>query len=138
MTTFAYSASQNAFWFSDSQSVPDNAIEVSDDAFNEFSITPLDGKRRITGSDGLPKWEVIPPPTIEELKAATIAEAEQKKSQLLAEASEVTRGWQTDLLLGIISDEDKEKLIAWRGYIKALNAVDTSSTEINWPERPAE
>ncbi|HEO8445151.1 TPA: tail fiber assembly protein [Yersinia enterocolitica] len=138
MTTFAYSASQNAFWFSDSQSVPDNAIEVSDDVFNEFSITPLDGKRRIVGSDGLPKWEVIPPPTIEELKAAAIAAAEQKKFRLLAEASEITQDWNTDLLLGIIIDDDKAKLIAWRGYIKALNAVDTSSVEINWPTPPAE
>ncbi|MEB0958361.1 tail fiber assembly protein, partial [Citrobacter braakii] len=95
--------------------------------FEEFCVTPLDGKRRVAGDDGLPSWEEIPPPTAEEIKASAIAAAEQQKSQFLAEASEVTKGWQIDLLLGTISDEDKAKLIEWRTYIKELEGVDTSS-----------
>ncbi|HCB1766884.1 TPA: tail fiber assembly protein, partial [Citrobacter braakii] len=81
----------------------------------------------------------IPPPTAEEIKASAIAAAEQQKSQLLAEASEVTRGWQTDLLLGSISDADKAKLIEWRAYVKKLEAVDISSApDIKWPTPPGE
>ncbi|ASG64592.1 hypothetical protein CEW81_16795 [Kluyvera genomosp. 3] len=55
----------------------------------------------------------------------------------VSRAADITRELQTDLLLGIISDEDKDKLITWRTYIKALEAVDTSSApEINWPPTP--
>jgi len=45
--------------------------------------------------------------------------------------------------LGLISDEDREKLKAWRIYAKSLQAMDFSTTTdktsynaINWPERP--
>ncbi|MCX9039615.1 tail fiber assembly protein, partial [Citrobacter portucalensis] len=61
-----------------------------------------------------------------------------KKSALLAEASRVIQGWQTDLLLGTISESDKTKLIEWRAYIKALEAIKPAKApDIIWPERPA-
>ncbi|HIA3424027.1 TPA: tail fiber assembly protein, partial [Escherichia coli] len=48
-----------------------------------------------------------------------------------------------DLLLGLISDEDKEKLKAWRMYAKSLQALDfstitdkTSYRAIEWPVPP--
>ncbi|HAV8470759.1 TPA: tail fiber assembly protein, partial [Escherichia coli] len=45
--------------------------------------------------------------------------------------------WQTELQLGIISDDDKASLINWLSYIKDIQAVDTSSApDINWPESP--
>ncbi|HDX5735863.1 TPA: tail fiber assembly protein, partial [Escherichia coli] len=45
--------------------------------------------------------------------------------------------WQTELRLDIISDGDKESLIAWVQYIKAIQAIDTSSApNINWPTEP--
>ncbi|MCV5977603.1 tail fiber assembly protein, partial [Escherichia coli] len=44
---------------------------------------------------------------------------------------------QTELQLGIISDEDKASLIAWMNYIKAVQAVDTSKApDITWPDKP--
>jgi hypothetical protein len=141
MTNYYYSSSQNVFIASGSQLLKaeefGDAVAVSDEVFNEYFRTVNGSKRRIAGSDGLPAWEDIPPPTPEEIKAAAIAAAQQLQSQLLAEASEVTQGWQTDLLLGTISDEDKAKLIEWRAYIKELEAVDTSSApDINWPAPP--
>ncbi|HBA8350087.1 TPA: tail fiber assembly protein, partial [Escherichia coli] len=37
-----------------------------------------------------------------------------------------------------ISDGDKESLIAWVQYIKAVQAVDTSTApDITWPEIPS-
>ncbi|HDT2308286.1 TPA: tail fiber assembly protein [Citrobacter braakii] len=142
MENYYYSARKNVFVASGSKLMKtedfSDAVAVSDVIFDEYFRTVNDGKRRIAGADGFPMWEVIPPPTPEEIKSAAVAAAEQKKSQLLAEASEVTRGWQTDLMLGTISDEDKAKLIEWRTYIKELEGVDTSSApEINWSEKPA-
>lgn len=68
---------------------------------------------------------------------AEVAAAEQQKAALLAEAQATISLWQTELQLGIISDDDKASLIAWMNYIKAVQAVDTSTApDINWPEKP--
>ncbi|HGD8523429.1 TPA: tail fiber assembly protein [Escherichia coli] len=70
-------------------------------------------------------------------KSGQVMEAQQKKAVLLAEAKSTISLWQTELQLGIISDEDKASLIAWMKYIQALNAVDTSTApDIGWPVKP--
>ncbi|HEG1687070.1 TPA: tail fiber assembly protein [Enterobacter cloacae] len=69
--------------------------------------------------------------------AADVEAAEQQKAALLLEAQATISLWQTELQLGIISDEDKASLIAWMNYIKAVQAVDTSKApDITWPEKP--
>lgn len=141
MTNYYYSAKNNAFIAAGSvllETSPfDDAIAVSNDVFAEFFVGEKDGKRRVANNEGLPVWEEIPPLTPEELYAIALQEAENRKAQLLAEAVEITREWQTDLLLGIISDDDKARLIAWRSYIKKLNEIDVSQVpNINWPDRP--
>lgn len=70
-------------------------------------------------------------------KSVQVLEAEQQKSALLAEAQNTISLWQTELQLGIISDDDKASLIAWMKYIQALKAVDTSTEpDIEWPVKP--
>ncbi|EDX5494401.1 tail fiber assembly protein [Salmonella enterica subsp. arizonae] len=71
-----------------------------------------------------------PPPTHDEL----VSRANAKKNVLLDEANAITTDWCTELALGIISDVDKAKLIAWIEYIKAVKAVDTTTApNIIWP-----
>lgn len=66
-----------------------------------------------------------------------IHQAEELRQALLSDARMKVADWQTDLLLGTLSDEDKTKLIAWRRYIKALEAMTISDgAEISWPEPP--
>lgn len=142
MINYYYSAKNNAFIAAGSILLGTDAfadaVAVSNEIFAEFFIGEKDGKRRAANNEGLPVWEDIPPLTPEELHAIAVQEAENRKAQLLAEAVETTREWQADLLLGIIRDEDKARLIAWRGYIKKLNDVDSSQApDVNWPERPA-
>ncbi|HCU0796819.1 MULTISPECIES: hypothetical protein [Citrobacter] len=76
MNTFVYSASQNAFWFSDSPSKPSDSVVVEMEIFNEYSVTPKDGKKRVAGSNGLPTWEddIPPQPSDSELYDAELAE----------------------------------------------------------------
>lgn len=70
-------------------------------------------------------------------QAADVEAAEQQKAELLLEAQTTISLWQTELQLGIISDEDKASLIAWMNYIKAVQAVDTSKApDITWPDKP--
>ncbi|GAB7217373.1 tail fiber assembly protein [Dickeya oryzae] len=45
--------------------------------------------------------------------------------------------WQTDLLLGVISDDDKSRLVRWREYMKQVDAIDAQSApDITWPATP--
>ncbi|HDD9446311.1 TPA: tail fiber assembly protein [Escherichia coli] len=70
-------------------------------------------------------------------QAADVEVAERQKAALLLEAQATIGIWQTELQLGIISDEDKASLIAWMNYIKAVQAVDTSKApDITWPDKP--
>ncbi|WP_239641967.1 tail fiber assembly protein [Edwardsiella tarda] len=71
--------------------------------------------------------------------AAAVARADAKKASLLDEANATTADWRTELTLGIISESDKAKLVAWMEYIKAVKAVDTSTApNVSWPDLPAQ
>lgn len=74
----------------------------------------------------------------DEKKEGDIAEANRQKQTLLYEADSFCRPWQTQLLLGIISDTDKASLTTWMKYYQQVQAVDTSKApKISWPEKPA-
>ncbi|HEM0053501.1 TPA: tail fiber assembly protein [Escherichia coli] len=70
-------------------------------------------------------------------------QAETQRQRLLSDASDIITDLTTDLMLGLISDEDKETLTAWRLYIRALKALDFSAVTdeasfdaIEWPVSP--
>lgn len=69
--------------------------------------------------------------------------AEDERDALLKQVSIMTSEWEKDLLLGLISDEDRGKLKAYRIYAKSLQAMDFSAitdkptyNNISWPEQP--
>lgn len=96
---------------------------------NVTTIEPLTPYDRWNGSEWVTDADAQ--------KSGQVAAAEQKKASLLAEAQSTISLWQTELQLGIISDDDKVSLIAWMKYIQALNAVDTSTApDIEWPVKP--
>jgi len=65
--------------------------------------------------------------------------SEAEKVSRLAEVSAVTENWRTQLILGIITDEDRKRLTAWMLYAQELQEVTTQRalSEIQWPEVPA-
>lgn len=72
--------------------------------------------------------------TPEELQA----QAESHKERLIANANKKTQAWQTQLMLGLISDEDKKSLITWMEYVQKVQAVDTSlGLDAEFPDQPA-
>ncbi|WP_395490373.1 tail fiber assembly protein [Cedecea davisae] len=72
-------------------------------------------------------------------KKGDISEAELKRQAFLSEANRITADWRTELTLGIISSADREKLIAWMEYTKAVKAIDNSTApEIDWPTAPSQ
>jgi len=71
-------------------------------------------------------------------QAADVKSAARQKSALISEANSVTQAWQTQLLLGIITDEDKSILLRWMKYIQRLQATDIiNAPMVNWPEKPS-
>ncbi|HDY7398717.1 TPA: tail fiber assembly protein [Klebsiella pneumoniae] len=70
-------------------------------------------------------------------QAADMKSADRQKSALISEANGVTQAWQTQLLLGIITDTDKALLTEWMKYIQAVQATDlTNAPDISWPVKP--
>ncbi|KNC92538.1 tail fiber assembly protein [Trabulsiella odontotermitis] len=137
---YYFSATNNGFYaqslkdsvYSPAGEWPADAVELSEDDFKVYSGQAPEGKILGSAAGGIPAWVDIPPPTPEE----AIAAVEQKKTELLATAQSTIINWQSKLLLGIITDDEKASLIAWLAYIDALNAVDT--TKPDWPTPPGE
>jgi len=70
-------------------------------------------------------------------QAAAVSSAKDEKSARIAEANAFTQAWQTQLLLGIITDDDKALLTKWMQYIQAVQVIDESDVpNINWPAKP--
>lgn len=70
-------------------------------------------------------------------RAAAVSAAQAEKSARISEANSVTQAWQTQLMLGIITDGDKASLTKWMQYIQAVQAVNISAApNISWPEIP--
>ncbi len=112
-------------------------VEVTDSVFSEFTSYKAGYVRGVV--DGMPAWIDAPALTKKQL----VNSAEQKKSALLAAAKSRISLWQTELLLGTISDDDKASLTEWVAYIKELQALDLSSVTdedsynaIVWPDAP--
>lgn len=63
--------------------------------------------------------------------------ATEKKRQLISEINSQTQLLQTQLILGLISENDKALLIDWMNYLKDIQAVDVSTApDIIWPASP--
>lgn len=97
------------------------------------STTPLKPATAWDKWDG-EKWVT----DLAEEKAAAIREAKEQQASLIAEANAITQAWQTQLLLGIITEADKAALTTWMKYIQSVQAIDVSQApDINWPVKPA-
>lgn len=68
---------------------------------------------------------------------ALLRNAASEKLMLISEANGITQAWQTQLLLGIIAEEDKSTLTEWMKYIQAVQAVSINDApDISWPQKP--
>lgn len=112
---------------------PETGVDCDEDVFSVYAGEPPSGKLRGTDAKGMPCWIDAPSPTQNQL----VAQAEAMRDQLISTAKQTISVWQSELQLGIISDEDKASLTAWINYIKAVQAVDTSKApDITWPALP--
>lgn len=139
---YYYSPKMNSFYPADlhkryeqAGSWPSDALGISDEIFNQYSVSPPAGKIRVSSGDGLPSWGEIPPPTHEEQKAMAVS----KKQSLIDQANEYINGkqWPGKAALGRLKDEELERYSIWLDYLDTLYAVDISTApEIIWPTSP--
>lgn len=136
---YYYSASNNSFYplsLKDDYDVvntwPSDAVAISEKWYNYLMEGQMKGKLIISNEYGEPKLSEPAPLTKQEL----IQLAENKKDELLKEIREKTQIWQTQLALGIISDEDRQSLIQWMLHAQQVAATDTSANPVVWPEQP--
>lgn len=113
---------------------PDDAVTLSEQHAVEFMAAAPKGKMMAAGTNGLPAWIDLPPPTDAEL----LEQAQQRKASLLNQAQSVISIWQTKLLLGRINEQEKASLNAWLDYIDDLSAAEFHSVaDIKLPTPPA-
>lgn len=136
--TFYYSAKDNGFLDGSKKEIylnagtwPDDAIGVSVEVFIEFTNEPPVGHLLGANDDGSPLWVAVP----KKSQAELISLADQERELLITSARDSISIWQTELQLGIISDDSKAKLMKWIDYIKKLQSLDLSTAPIiEWPK----
>ncbi|MGA7507162.1 MAG: tail fiber assembly protein [Erwinia billingiae] len=113
MNNYFYSATTNVFYpvidkdvYISNGNWPADALEVSDDTYNEFVSLAPDGKERSPDSYGLPSWVDAAPATPEEV----LAGANGMKVQLMNEATGVISVLQDAVDLDIATDEESSSL----------------------------
>lgn len=72
----------------------------------------------------------------QKMKAAQVAEAQQKKTNLLSIAVSQISILQDAVDLDMATDEEAAALIAWKKYRVLLNRIDTAAPVIEWPTPP--
>lgn len=112
---------------------PDDAVEMTSKEREIYWMKSAPEGKMIGSKNGRPAWVAIPPLQKKQL----IEQVEAQKQMLITEATQKTQLWQTQLMLGIITDEDKASLTEWMLYVQKVQAVDTSAApDIIWPEKP--
>lgn len=115
------------------------SIAYSADVFSGNSYLapppPWDWLGRAMFNRDSAQWELDPPYV--RTHEDDVRDAETYRRNLIAQAEKTMAGWILDLNLGLISEEDKQKLIAWRLYVKELDALELDAApEIEWPPLP--
>lgn len=102
---------------------------------NEYWAATSTSYRSIFSPEDLVEGETL---VTGERPTLPILNAEEARAALISEADIIMADWIIDLQLGTITDDDRQKLIAWRAYKEELKALDLSSApDIVWPPKPA-
>lgn len=69
-------------------------------------------------------------------RAYLIAQADRQKAKLLSAASEHISLLSYAVSSGQATDDETAQLARWEEYRLAVSRVDTTATDIFWPEKP--
>lgn len=141
MNNYFYSKKSNGFYPASMKGIyelspdgwPSDAVEVSEEDYNNLYSGQAKGKKITADDKGYPVLIDPPGPTQEEL----IAAAEEKRDMLIAEAAIKIAPLQDAIDLDEATQDEQIQLTAWKKYRVSLNRIDISSPqEIVWPGQP--
>lgn len=115
--------------------IPEDAVKISDELYASMMGGQSQGKMIVAGEDGYPMLADPPPPTAEQLATAAL----MKRDRLLRDAATRIAPLQDAVDLGVATDEEDAKLLAWKRYRVALNRIDQQPgypSDVVWPDRP--
>ncbi|HCL6633674.1 TPA: tail fiber assembly protein [Citrobacter freundii] len=143
MNTYFYSAQHNSFFplelkddYIKGIGWPEDAVEVTEQVYDEFSGKPPEGKVRVSGKNGMPEWGDIQAPTHDDMVAQACVE---KQNRIDAANDHInSKQWPGKAAMGRLKDDEKAQYNAWLDYLDVLEAMDTSTApDITWPTPPA-
>ncbi len=138
--TMYFSAATNGFYsdlwkgaYEEAGTWPADAVEISEN-WHEYLVRMQGSGKNVTANEyGQPVLADQQPPKREEL----ISQAEAKRATLMDEATRAITPLQDAFDLGLATDEEKQRLLAWKKYRVLLSRVDTETApDIEWPELP--
>lgn len=130
-----YSKTSNGFYSSDINegNIPEDAVEITDEAWQELLIGQGAGLVISSDSNGNPV--LIDPPAL--THGELVAIANNQKEKLIAAATVVIGPLQDAADLGIATDEETAELKAWKTYRVMLNRVNAvNAPDLTWPAEP--
>lgn len=112
-----------------------DASTLNPEGFSVVEVPDITANRR---ADDSGKWMFKDGAVIKRVytEEEQLLQAEKQKQKLLQQAREKTQFWQIQLALGIITDSDKQQLMNWMKYVQQVEATDTSTLPVTFPERP--
>ncbi|EFC0652528.1 tail fiber assembly protein [Escherichia ruysiae] len=112
-----------------------DASTLNPDGFSVVEVPDITANRR---ADDSGKWMFKDGAVIKRVytEEEQLLQAEKQKQKLLQQAREKTQFWQIQLALGIITDSDKQQLMNWMKYVQQVEATDTSTLPVTFPEHP--
>ncbi|WP_232807923.1 tail fiber assembly protein [Serratia liquefaciens] len=140
MSNFKFSPKTNSFYpeslleyYEEAGTLPDDLVDVSDEAYSIFSGQPPEGKVR-GSKKGKPAWVNIPPLTKEQLQQ----QAEIQKQSDMDKTNNIIAPLERAVRLGLATKEEQSALTEWETYSVLLSRIDTSEApNIDWPNPPS-
>ncbi|EIH4402674.1 tail fiber assembly protein [Escherichia coli] len=129
-----FSASTLGFYdFTIHTDIPSDAVEITDDLWQELLEGQAEGKRITADEKGFPELTDLPPLTQQQL-----TEQAEKLKQALKNEADAEIAWRQDAVdAGIETDKEARELTNWKKYRVLLMRVDIATApDISWPVRP--
>lgn len=113
--------------------IPQVAVQVSDDIFWR-SISETDGLWVLQGGEVVKVS--LPPPTPEEVAAATLERNTAKYNDEMKAANHAVVALQDKVDADLATSGETATLKLWKAHRVALRELDLTKEDITWPARP--
>ncbi|RTO96180.1 tail fiber assembly protein [Enterobacter hormaechei] len=137
-----FSNSENSFYLQETIdsylaediAIPEDLFEVTEDEYIIYAVSPDRKAPHYNTFRKCMEWVDLPTLSQEEL----IANAEALKAFKMSQADDAVKPLQDAVDTKMATNDESEKLLAWKRYRVLLNRIDTSSVpDIEWPDCPS-